>query len=132
MRYLTIEQRESLRDALASHAALLRGEIASNLRRSRRPSCGTLARRIEEDGEAELSALDGLETEIDGTEVHQEMRQLRRVRDALARLRSPDYGICADCEGDIPFSRLKDDPFLTLCLHCQQRRDLAQFIPNEM
>jgi DnaK suppressor protein len=132
MLYLTIEQRETLREALSSRAALLRGEIASNLRRSRRASCGTLARRIEEDGEAELSALDGLESEIDGPEVHQEMRQLRKVRDALARLRSPDYGTCADCEGDIAFARLKNDPFVTLCLQCQQRRDLAQFIPNEM
>ena len=132
MRYLTIEQRESLRDALHGRAALLRGEITNQLRRSRRPACGWLAQRIEEDPARTLHALEGLEAEIDGAEVQQEMRQLRTVQDTLTRLRSHHYGVCGDCEGDIPFSRLRDDPFATLCRPCQQRRDLAVFIPNEM
>ncbi|OGA29690.1 MAG: hypothetical protein A3I01_17090 [Betaproteobacteria bacterium RIFCSPLOWO2_02_FULL_65_24] len=132
MRYLTIEQRESLRDTLRSRAALLRGEIATNLRRSRRSSCVHLASRFEQDLDPALEALEGLEREIDDADVAHEMRQLRRVRDALARLRSSEYGICVDCEGDVPFARLRDDPFTTLCLQCQQRRDLVQFVPHDM
>ncbi len=132
MRYLTIEQRESLRDTLTSRAALLRGEIATNLRRSRRSSCAHLASRFEENPDPMLEALEGLEREIDDADVEQEMRQLRRVRDTLARLRSPEYGICQDCEGDIPFARLREDPFTTFCVACQQRRDLAPFVPHDM
>jgi DnaK suppressor protein len=132
MRYLTIEQRDSLRNALTSRAAALRGQIANNLRSTRRSSCASLASRFETDFERELEELDGLEAEIDGADVEQEVRQLRRVHETLTRLRSPDYGICADCEEDIPFARLREDPYASLCLHCQQRRDLAQFIPNEL
>ena len=115
MRYLTIEQRESLRNVLNQRALALRGNIASSLRGSRDPGCGSLARRIEENFERELDALEGLESEIDGAEVHQEIRQLRRVKDALARLRSPVYGICSDCEGDIPFTRLMAFPRSVVC-----------------
>ena len=132
MRYLTIEQRDSLRNALTSRAAALRGQIANNLRSTRRSSCASLASRFETDFERELEELDGLEAEIDGADVEQEVRQLRRVHETLTRLRSPDYGICADCEEDIPFARLREDPYTSLCLHCQQRRDLAQFVPNEL
>ena len=132
MRYLTIEQRDSLRNALTSRAATLRGQIASNLRGTRRSSCASLASRLEAEAERELSELEGLEAEIDGVDVEQEMRQLRRVQETLTRLRSPEYGICADCEEDIPFARLREDPYSNVCLHCQQRRDLAQFVPNEL
>jgi RNA polymerase-binding transcription factor DksA len=132
MRYLTIEQRESLRDALIGRAALLREEITTNLHRARRPGSRSLAQRIEQYGDRELDALDGLESEIEGSELRHEVQLLRRVKETLTKLRSPQYGICSDCEGDIPFSRLRDDPFATLCRHCQQRADLAPFVPNEM
>ena len=130
MRYLTIEQRDSLRNALTGRAVALRGQIASNLRSSRRSS--NLTSRFEADAERELDDLDRLESEIAGSDVQQEVKQLRRVHETLTRLRSPDYGICADCEEDIPFARLREDPFASVCLHCQQRRDLAQFVPNEL
>lgn len=132
MRYLTIEQRDSLRHTLVSRAANLRGQIVTNLRDTRRPGCAPLASRFETDAERELSELDGLESEIEGADVEQEIRQLRRVHDTLLRLRTPDYGVCIECEEDIPFARLRDDPYTTVCLHCQQRKDLAQFVPNEL
>ena len=132
MRYLTIEQRESLRNALVSRAAALRGEIANSLRRSRHAGSLNLAARLEQEAERQLSGLEGLENEIEDADVANELRQLRRVNDALVRLRSPEYGVCADCEDDIPFARLREDPFTLYCVHCQQRRDLAPFVPNEL
>jgi RNA polymerase-binding transcription factor DksA len=38
---------------------------------------------------------------------------------ALARLRSPDYGVCEVCEGDVPFVRLLDDPLARRCRRCE-------------
>jgi RNA polymerase-binding transcription factor DksA len=38
---------------------------------------------------------------------------------ALARLRSPDYGVCEVCEGDVPFVRLLDDPLARRCGRCE-------------
>lgn len=39
-----------------------------------------------------------------------------QLRNALDRLRRPDYGVCIDCGKDIGFVRLKADPW---ALHCQ-------------
>ena len=38
---------------------------------------------------------------------------------ALARLRSPDYGVCEVCEGDVPFVRLLGDPLARRCARCE-------------
>ncbi len=40
------------------------------------------------------------------------------VGPALARLRSPDYGVCEACEGDVPFVRLLADPLARRCGRC--------------
>jgi DnaK suppressor protein len=131
MRYLTIEQRELLRDSLSSRAARLRSDIGNMLRCSRRPACGSLARRMEEALDTDVETLEAVAAEIDNPQARQEVRHLQIVSEALARLRSPDYGLCADCGGDIPFVFLKDEPLTTLCRQCRQRRELAPFVPNE-
>jgi RNA polymerase-binding transcription factor DksA len=41
------------------------------------------------------------------------------VDSALARLRSPDYGVCEICEGDVPFVRLLADPLARRCGRCE-------------
>ncbi|TAK81345.1 MAG: hypothetical protein EPO20_24910 [Betaproteobacteria bacterium] len=43
----------------------------------------------------------------------------RDLDSALERLRSPDYGVCEVCEGDVPFVRLLDDPLACVCGRCQ-------------
>jgi RNA polymerase-binding transcription factor DksA len=37
---------------------------------------------------------------------------------ALDRLRSPDYGVCEACGGDIPFVRLVANPLVKRCPGC--------------
>jgi RNA polymerase-binding transcription factor DksA len=37
---------------------------------------------------------------------------------ALARLRSPDYGLCEACGEDVPFIRLMKDPLAQRCRRC--------------
>lgn len=41
-----------------------------------------------------------------------------RIRAALARIDSGDYGYCAKCGDDIPPKRLKLDPATPLCIDC--------------
>ncbi|EPR43572.1 transcriptional regulator, TraR/DksA family [Desulfovibrio sp. X2] len=50
-----------------------------------------------------------------------EARAVKEVREALARLDSPDFGICEECEDDIGTARLAARPTATLCVHCQAR-----------
>lgn len=49
----------------------------------------------------------------------------RTKEEAIARLRSPYFGICTECEGDITFRFLKSNPFATVCEKCQQGKELA-------
>lgn len=52
-----------------------------------------------------------------------ERAELGAVSDALARLGKGGYGICADCEGTIPFDRLKVEPWAARCVTCESRRE---------
>ena len=46
---------------------------------------------------------------------------LAQVTDALDRFEKGTYGTCQRCGTDIDPARLKALPYVTLCLHCQQR-----------
>jgi DnaK suppressor protein len=46
---------------------------------------------------------------------------LSQVNDALERFEQGTYGICEQCGTDIDPARLKALPYVTHCLHCQQR-----------
>ena len=56
--------------------------------------------------------------------LHQNAKQLLdQVTDALGRFDEGTYGICTRCGADIDPARLKALPYVTLCLHCQTRRN---------
>jgi len=44
---------------------------------------------------------------------------LRKVEEALKRIRERSYGICIDCGTNIPIKRLEVLPFAELCIDCQ-------------
>ncbi len=48
-----------------------------------------------------------------------EQKLLKKIDEALARIKSNTYGICERCEGDIPYKRLKARPVTTLCIECK-------------
>ena len=54
-----------------------------------------------------------------------ESRQLAEVRQALARLRDPDFGYCEECGEHIGQARLKAYPLATYCIHCQEETERA-------
>jgi len=35
----------------------------------------------------------------------------------------PDFGLCVDCEADIPFARLQANPSAKRCVACQARAE---------
>lgn len=49
-----------------------------------------------------------------------EMRRLRQLEAALARMASQDYGLCADCGTEIPLARLQANPGALRCIACQE------------
>jgi RNA polymerase-binding transcription factor len=47
------------------------------------------------------------------------MERANRLAEALDRLRSGEYGLCATCQGPIAAPRLRAMPEVTTCLACQ-------------
>lgn len=50
--------------------------------------------------------------------------QLNAVEEALGKMDHGTYGICEDCEGEIPLGRLNIMPFALRCVECQERHEL--------
>ena len=51
-------------------------------------------------------------------------RLLDQVEDALERFEAGTYGVCEQCGEEIDPARLKALPYATLCLSCQQHREI--------
>jgi DnaK suppressor protein len=45
--------------------------------------------------------------------------RLKAIEEALSRIEEGTYGICEDCEGEIPLGRLNAMPFAFRCVECQ-------------
>lgn len=76
MRYLTIEQRESLDKTLKARAVVLVAEVSAALRQKDTPETIHLANRFEEVGE---NALADLEVALDVASIERDIAELRRV-----------------------------------------------------
>ncbi|MEU4835337.1 TraR/DksA C4-type zinc finger protein [Streptosporangium sp. NPDC023615] len=51
------------------------------------------------------------------------VRHRRSVLEALRRMDEGCYGLCADCGGPVPESRLEARPEAARCVQCQSRRE---------
>jgi len=48
-----------------------------------------------------------------------EREKLRNIEEALQRIEDGEYGICEECEEEIPLGRLKVMPFARYCVRCK-------------
>ena len=53
------------------------------------------------------------------SERDREREKLRNIDEALLRLDEGEYGICEECEEEIPLGRLKIVPFARHCVKCK-------------
>ena len=61
--------------------------------------------------------------------MEREQNLLKKVNEALARMRKQTYGICEQCGEDIPYKRLKARPVTTFCIECktlQEQKERAR------
>ena len=63
------------------------------------------------------------EREMDLALTDIETQELGAVSAALRRLHEADFGICTDCGDEIPFDRLKVEPWALRCVACEARRE---------
>jgi len=63
------------------------------------------------------------ERELDMALSDLETRELGAVGQALARMAASSYGRCSDCGIDIPFDRLKVEPWALRCVACETQHE---------
>ncbi len=67
-----------------------------------------------------------LETlEVDASVAESEHRLAEKIRHALDRIESGEYGICEACGAEIPAARLDAKPSVSLCILCQEAHEAA-------
>lgn len=118
--YFTIEQRETLQRLLDRRAAALRETIAVALRATGNAHAAGLANHLEETDDEPVA---DLESAIEIAALEREVRELRAIESAQRRLHEPDFGLCENCEAEIPYARLSANPTATRCIGCQARRE---------
>lgn len=52
-----------------------------------------------------------------------EKQKIKQIEQALLKLENGEYGICENCEDDIPVGRLKAMPFASLCVKCKSEQE---------
>jgi DnaK suppressor protein len=57
-----------------------------------------------------------------------EQKLLKKIDEALDRLKKNVYGICERCEEEIPYQRLKARPVTTLCIACKTLQEQEEKI----
>ncbi len=48
---------------------------------------------------------------------------LNKIDDSLNRIETGTYGVCADCNEEIPLERLEAIPYADSCIHCQTEKE---------
>ncbi|HYA04189.1 MAG TPA: RNA polymerase-binding protein DksA [Syntrophobacteria bacterium] len=55
-----------------------------------------------------------------------ERKLISKIKDALERVDSGEFGICEMCGDDIGEERLKARPVTTLCINCKKRQEAVE------
>lgn len=88
---------------------------------------GTVNQRIEETtGDIYDQASSERERELGLLLNDRERDKLYNIDEALLKMADGDYGICEECEEDIPFGRLKVLPFTRHCVKCKAELEKFQ------
>ena len=59
-----------------------------------------------------------------------ESRLIRKIDEALFRLKNSTYGICEMCEEEISVKRLKARPVTTFCIRCKTKMEATEKLVN--
>ena len=112
--HLSDEQLEELRKALISLQKTLEDDLKNASSGSKPVSL--------DDPIGRVSRIDAIQMQqlAKNQRARIEVR-IQQVTSALNRLKTPEFGICIECEEPITFDRLKVRPEGTLCLACQKR-----------
>ncbi|MEY3295908.1 MAG: hypothetical protein RLZZ451_1956 [Pseudomonadota bacterium] len=118
MRHLTAGQHALLESALQQQLQQIDRRLAEHLGGTSRAEHAHQVLQQDGDDAPQREA----ERELDQALGDRDTVALGEVSAALARLRDADagrYGLCAECDAEIPFDRLKVEPWALRCVACQ-------------
>ena len=69
---------------------------------------------------------DAIYEDIDFALVQMQAETIDKIRLAIERISSSDYGICESCQEQIPLKRLRAVPFTTRCRNCQENTESVE------
>ena len=125
MRHLTAGQHALLETALQQQLQQLDRRLADHLGGTTRAEHARSVLQQDGDDAPQRDA----ERELDQALGDRDTVALGEVSAALARLRDRDagrYGLCAACDAEIPFDRLKVEPWALRCVACQTAHETGR------
>jgi RNA polymerase-binding transcription factor len=119
--HLTAGQRAALRAQLETRQQQLQRRLSDHLSGQTRAEDRVEAREQDADDVPQREGERGLDMALSELETV----ELATVSEALRRLATERYGLCVDCDEEIPFDRLRVEPWALRCVACQAQRESA-------
>lgn len=117
---VSMQEKALLKAQLEQRRVELLSSIHGQLQESDNQTYNDLAGRVHDSAE---EAVADLLTDIGFADIDREVSEVSDIEQALIRLATGAYGVCIDCETDIPIERLSAYPTAKRCLACQQRHE---------
>ncbi len=125
---LTGEQLGAITRAIDERYRRIMESVREHVARSRGDEVATIAGAV---GDQADQALADLIRDSDNALVGRDVRELRELEGARARIAADEYGVCVDCGQDIGFQRLLAQPTATRCITCQSFYERTHAQPGE-
>jgi DnaK suppressor protein len=112
---MTHSRRVELKEMLEDRLRTIEAQVRSKIRGFRESEA------VDAAGPQPAAMDDPVPEDIDFALVQMQAETMEKLNAALTRLAEGQYGICDECEEEIPGKRLRAVPFTTRCLTCQER-----------
>lgn len=114
---------KKLKEHLLADKARLEKELAAITKEDLKVSQTEMSgENAYESGEAEVGTTT-FERERDDSLGWNVRDLLNKINDALYRIDQGTYGICAECNHEIPIERLQAIPYADTCIKCQSKKE---------
>ncbi len=120
-------QLDILKRAVAKRYQQLLQETTEDVERAREETFGALAGPVTDEGDR---AAADLLVDLDQAEISRDLREIRNIEAALARIQEGTFGACADCGAEIDIDRLRAWPIAIRCVRCENTRERTYAQPG--
>lgn len=118
-------QLDILKRAIAKRYAQMLEDTREDVERAREETFGALAGPVTDEGDR---AAADLLADLDQAEISRDLREVKNIEAALARIKEGTFGNCANCGAEIELERMRAYPIAIRCVRCQgvHERTFAQ------